>query len=87
MATLKHYRNREFRRLRKLGWPYHIASRGAKYTLGEALCHHGWEDMDDMTLGRRTFYKEETDEVLHLYEDGTFEVFCIHGKPLDLFYD
>ena len=85
--TQKKYRDREFRRLRKLGWPYHIASRGAKHGLYEAIPHYGWEDMDDMTLGRTTYYKEETDEVLHLYEDGTFDVFCIHGKPLELYYD
>lgn len=85
--TLKKARDREFRRLRKLGWPYHIASRGAKYTLGEALCHHGWAWMDDLTMGRDTYYKEETDEVLYLYEDDTFDCFCIHGKPLDLYYD
>ena len=85
--TLKKYRAIEFRRLRKLGWPYHIASKAARHTIWEALSHYGWKNMDDMTLGRTTYYKEETDEVLYLYEDDTFDVFCIHGKPLELFYD
>lgn len=85
--TQKKYRDREFRRLRKLGWPYHIASRGAKHGLANALHHYGWEYIDDLTLGRTTYYKEETDEVLYRYDDDTFKVFCINGKPLYLYYD
>lgn len=87
--TLKKLRYKEFKRLVSLGWPRREASH---YVRHGGLSHLGYKSVDDLTLGRHTYFNKDKFQVVYIYEDGRWETIQLTKEewtPLNLasFYD
>lgn len=52
----------------------------------EVLYDFGFDYLDDLTLGRTTYYNEELEKVLYIYDDGRISIVDVEG-PLYKYYD
>ena len=87
--TLKKHRKREFKRLLSLGYPRPIAQYVARHD-GAGLVRFGYRWVDDLTLGRSTYFNDVRREVVYIYDDGhggRWESHLIGDEPLSGYVD
>ena len=83
--TKKKYRQKEFKRLRSLGWPYYAANLQSRHPF--EFGRIGFVNLDDLDCGRISLYSESRNLVVYI--DRATEEWTQHHVVLNLsnYYD